>query len=96
MRVVSEAVVAPSRTVEGVLNFDIAQDNPDPNLLISTEVFAERAALVCQESLPDVQKVISRQKPRRLFTTPPPANVGLTLNKAVQRTVLALCVRPAA
>jgi len=54
-----EAVVAPSRTVEGVLNFDIARDITDPNSFIATEVFTDRAALERQESLPEVQKVIA-------------------------------------
>ena len=54
-----EAVLAPSRTVKGVLNFDIARDITDPNSFIATEVFADRAALRRQESLPKVQKVIA-------------------------------------
>ena len=53
-----EAVVAPSRNVEGVLSFDIARDITDPNSFIATEVFADRAALTRQESLQEVQKVI--------------------------------------
>ena len=59
LRAAFEAVVAPSRTVEGVLNFDIARDITDPNSFIATEVFADRAALARQESLPEVQKVIA-------------------------------------
>jgi len=53
------SVVAPSRTVEGVLNFDVARDITDPNSFIATEVFADRAALVRQESLPEVQRIIA-------------------------------------
>ena len=45
-----EAVVAPSRAVEGVINFDIGQDLTDPNSIIATEVFEDRAALDRQES----------------------------------------------
>ncbi len=59
LRSAFEAVVAPSRTVEGVLNFDIAQDIIDPNSFIATEVFADRLALDRQESLPEVQNVIA-------------------------------------
>jgi quinol monooxygenase YgiN len=59
LRAAFEAVVAPSRIVEGVLNFDIARDITDPNSFIATEVFADRAALERQESLPEVQKVIA-------------------------------------
>ena len=59
LRVAFEAVVAPSRAVEGVLHFDIARDVTDPNSFIATEVFAERGALERQESLSEVQKVIA-------------------------------------
>jgi quinol monooxygenase YgiN len=59
LRTAFEAVVAPSRTVEGVLHFDIAQDITDPNSFIATEVFVDKAALARQESLPQVQKVIA-------------------------------------
>jgi len=59
LRAAFEAVVAPSRTVEGVLHFDIARDITDPNSFIATEVFADRAALARQESLPEVQEVIA-------------------------------------
>lgn len=53
-----EDVVAPSRAVEGVISFDIAQDVTDPSSIIATEVFEDRAALERQESLPEVQKII--------------------------------------
>jgi quinol monooxygenase YgiN len=59
LRTAFEAVVAPSRTVEGVLHFDIARDITDPSSFIATEVFEDRAALARQESLPEVQKVIA-------------------------------------
>jgi quinol monooxygenase YgiN len=58
LRAAFEAVVGPSRTVEGVLNFDIAQDLTDPNAFIATEVFEDRAALKRQEALPAVNRVI--------------------------------------
>ena len=54
-----EAVVVPSRKVEGVINFDIAQDIADPNSLIATEVFVDRAALERQEALPEVKNIIN-------------------------------------
>lgn len=54
-----QAVIPPSRKVQGVINFDIAQDISDPNSLIATEVFADRAALERQESLPEVANVIN-------------------------------------
>ena len=59
LRAAFEAVVAPSRAIEGVLNFDIARDLQDPNSFIATEVFANRSALEHQESLKEVQKVIA-------------------------------------
>lgn len=58
LRAAFEAVVGPSRSVEGVLNFDIARDLTDPNAFIATEVFTDRAALERQESLPEVKNVI--------------------------------------
>jgi len=59
LRTAFDTVVAPSRTVQGVLHFDIARDITDPNSFIATEVFTDRAALERQESLPEVQKVIA-------------------------------------
>ena len=53
-----EAVVAPSRTVQGCLHFDIARDVTDSNSFIATEVFADKEALARQETLPQVKKVI--------------------------------------
>jgi quinol monooxygenase YgiN len=53
-----EAVVAPSRSLEGVLNFDIGRDVTDANVFIATEVFTDRAALDRQEALPEVQKIV--------------------------------------
>ena len=58
LRAAFVAVVGPSRAVEGVLSFDIAQDLTDPDAFIATELFADRAALKRQESLPEVNKVI--------------------------------------
>lgn len=54
-----QAVIAPSRKVEGVLNFDIARDLTDSDSFIATEVFTDRAALARQEALPEVKKVIA-------------------------------------
>jgi quinol monooxygenase YgiN len=58
LRAAFEAVVFPSRGVEGVLTFDIARDVTDPDSFIATEVFADHAALGRQEALPEVQRVI--------------------------------------
>ncbi|MGH9015021.1 MAG: putative quinol monooxygenase [Acidimicrobiia bacterium] len=51
-------VIAPSRAVDGAISFDIGRDVADPNSLIATEVFADRAALEPQESLPEVAKTL--------------------------------------
>ena len=53
-----ETLVAPSRAVDGVVSFDIGRDVTDPDSFIATEVFADRAALSRQESLPVVQEAI--------------------------------------
>jgi quinol monooxygenase YgiN len=58
-RAALEAVVARSRTVEGALHFDIARDLTDPDAFVAVEVFADRAALARQESLPEVQRAIA-------------------------------------
>jgi quinol monooxygenase YgiN len=54
-----EEVIAPSRKVDGVVNFDIGRDVSDPNSFIATEVFVDRAALERQESLPEVTKTLT-------------------------------------
>lgn len=59
-RIAFREVIAPSRGVEGVINFDIAQDLNDPTIIIATEVFADRAALERQEALPVVQEIIGQ------------------------------------
>lgn len=51
-------VIAPSRALDGVVSFDIARDLADPDSIIATEVFEDRAALDRQESLPEVHNVI--------------------------------------
>ncbi|MCG3208113.1 MAG: hypothetical protein FOGNACKC_01715 [Anaerolineae bacterium] len=58
LRTAFEAVIGPSRKVEGVINFDIARDLADPNAFIATEVFEDHTALERQEALPEVQHVI--------------------------------------
>jgi quinol monooxygenase YgiN len=64
-----QAVVAPSRLLMGVIHFDIAQDIVDPNILIATEVFDDRAALDRQEALPEVKHIIE-QLPAFLAAAP--------------------------
>lgn len=52
------AVIAPSRALDGVVSFDIGRDLADPDSIIATEVFEDRAALDRQESLPEVRNVL--------------------------------------
>lgn len=54
-----ERVIAPSRALDGVISFDIGRDLADPDSLIATEVFEDRAALDRQEELPEVAEVMS-------------------------------------
>jgi quinol monooxygenase YgiN len=53
------AVVVPARAVPGVVHFDIARDIVDPDSIIATEVFEDRAALDRQESMPEVGQVLA-------------------------------------
>ena len=52
------AVVAPSRSLPGVIHFDVARDVTDPDSLIATEVFEDQAAMERQEGQPEVAGVI--------------------------------------
>jgi quinol monooxygenase YgiN len=58
VRAAFEDVVAPSRAVDGVLSFDIANDLTDPCSFVATEVFEDQAARDRQESLPEVGVVM--------------------------------------
>ena len=51
-------LVAASRPLDGTINFDMGRDITDPDSFIAIEVFADRAALDRQESLPVVQKTM--------------------------------------
>jgi quinol monooxygenase YgiN len=51
-------IIAPSRALDGVISFDIGRDVADPDAFIATEVFADRASLERQESLPEVEKAL--------------------------------------
>jgi quinol monooxygenase YgiN len=52
-------VVLASRTMPGVVHFDVARDVSAHDTLIATEVFEDVAARERQESLPEVAKVMS-------------------------------------
>lgn len=51
-------VVIPSRSIEGVISFDIAQDLTDQNTFIATEVFEDGSALERQEAQAQVARVM--------------------------------------
>ena len=53
------AVIAPSREIEGVIDFDVARDLADPNSIVAVEVFEDEAARERQEALPEVAAVMS-------------------------------------
>jgi quinol monooxygenase YgiN len=52
-------VIAPSRQIEGCIEFDIARCLDDPNSFIATEVFEDRDALDRQEGQSQVATVLS-------------------------------------
>ena len=56
---VMEEVIAPSRKLDGVISFDIGRDIAEPDAIIATEVFEDRAALDRQEAQPEVAKVMA-------------------------------------
>jgi quinol monooxygenase YgiN len=62
-------VIAPSRTIDGVISFDIGRDLADPDSIIATEVFEDEAARDRQEALPEVAKVMS-ELPQILAAAP--------------------------
>lgn len=55
---VMQDVVAPSRALPGVVSFHIARDVTEPDTVLATEVFEDRAALDRQEALPEVARVM--------------------------------------
>jgi quinol monooxygenase YgiN len=52
-------IVAPARTTEGVINFDIARVLSEPDWFIATAVYEDGAALERQESLSEVHRVMA-------------------------------------
>jgi quinol monooxygenase YgiN len=42
------------------MGFDFAQDITDPNILIGTQVFADREAWMREERLPEVRQLVAR------------------------------------
>jgi quinol monooxygenase YgiN len=52
-------VITASRTLKGVISFDIGRDLTDPNSFVAIEVFEDKAALDRQEALAEVQKTIA-------------------------------------
>ena len=54
-----EAVIAPSRALQGVLHFDIARDLSDPDSFIATEIYEDKSVLDRQEALPEVEAALA-------------------------------------
>ena len=54
-----EAVIEPSRALDGVIRLDIARDLSDPCSFIATEVYEDEAALARQEALPEVEAALA-------------------------------------
>ena len=54
-----EAVIEPSRALDGVIHFDIARDLADPDSFIATEVYEDTAVLERQEELPEVKAALA-------------------------------------
>jgi quinol monooxygenase YgiN len=52
------AIIAPSRAMSGVINFDFGRDITDPDSFIATEVYEDRAAMDRQEAQPEVAKLL--------------------------------------
>ena len=59
VRAALEAVIAPSRALEGVVHFDIAADLSDSTAFVATEVYEDKTALERQETLPEVEAALS-------------------------------------
>jgi quinol monooxygenase YgiN len=53
------AVIAPSREIEGVIEFDVARDLSDPDAVVAVEVFEDEAARERQEAQPEVARVMA-------------------------------------
>ena len=53
------AVEAPSRTLPGVLHFDVARSLTDPDVFVAVEVFEDREALERQEAQDQVAAVLA-------------------------------------
>jgi len=53
------AVLAPSRSLPGVVSFDVAESVDDPTMFVATEVFEDAAARDKQEALPEVGAVMA-------------------------------------
>lgn len=51
-------VVQAARSLDGVIHFDVARDLTDPDALIATEVFEDRAAMEREEAMPQVARVV--------------------------------------
>jgi quinol monooxygenase YgiN len=79
-------IITPARATNGVINFDIARDLLDPDSFIATAIYDDGAALELQESLPEVDRVMTMlpaslvaPPERTIFDASPQPDAGLNL-----------------
>jgi quinol monooxygenase YgiN len=65
-----KAVVGATRSLRGVVHFDVARDLTDENSFIATEVFEDREAMQRQEELPEVAGVVELMQSGALASPP--------------------------
>ena len=63
-------IVRAARQLPGVVHFDIGRDLTDPDALIATEVFEDRAAMEREEAIPEVARVIELMQADALAEPP--------------------------
>ena len=66
-------IVAASRSLDGVISFDMGRDLSDPDSFIAIEVFKDRAALERQESLAVVKEILEHVE--EIVAAPPEENI---------------------
>ena len=64
------AVLEPSRSLPGVVSFDVAEALDNPTVFVATEVFEDAAAREKQEALPEVGAVMALLKGGALAAPP--------------------------
>lgn len=70
LRSAFSAVLAPSRSLPGVISFDVAEALDDSTVFVATEVFENAVARETQEALPEVGAVMALLKGGALAAPP--------------------------